>query len=367
MDSFERYSRQIILSNIGIEGQEKLQKSRVLVIGAGGLAATALAYLASAGVGTIGIVDGDRVELSNLQRQIIHFESDLGKLKTKSASDYIKQLNSQVYIKEYPVFLTNENAELIISQYDVIINGTDNFPTRYLVNDYCVLLGKPLVDASIVKYEGQASVYLPDKGCYRCLYPIAPSDKLIPNCSEVGVLGPIAGIFGSVQAMETIKILLGMENLTISDRLIIFDLLNGNIRTIKWKKNKACPICGDNPSITKINSDYNIYCKTEVAQQNIEDWSIDLAHLKSIKPAPRVLDLRNSEDAKKLFLSNSSIVSYDDVLSAYDSWDRDLPIVFVCDIGLRSSSLTELLRMNGFKNVFNLRGGIIKYSSELYQ
>ncbi|MGG4144234.1 molybdopterin-synthase adenylyltransferase MoeB [Paenibacillus algorifonticola] len=356
-EQWTRYNRQVILPQIGVEGQKRLLDSRVLVIGAGGLGAPVLAYLTSAGVGTIGIVDADAVEMSNLQRQIIHSEYSIGRQKTSSAIGFLSQLNSEICINEHPVFLSPENAKDIIGEYDLIINGTDNFPTRYLVNDCCVLLQKPLIDASVLKFDGQATVFLPGEGCYRCLYPSIPSRSIIKNCSENGVIGPLVGMMGSLQAVEALKVLLRIGN-PLSGKLIMFDSFNGEFNSIKWSKNPKCPLCGDNPTITDLSDDYGINCETKQIDYS-DEWDLDLETLNNMRPFPDIIDLRdNVEFHGKLPLHNSKIISFEEVLIQFESWDRERLIVFICDIGIRSSALTEMLRSKGFKLVYHLRGGI---------
>ncbi|MFC5404222.1 molybdopterin-synthase adenylyltransferase MoeB [Cohnella soli] len=352
-----RFNRQVIIPQIGVEGQKRLLDSRVLVIGAGGLGAPVLAYLASAGVGTIGIVDGDAVEMSNLQRQIIHTEYSVGKLKTSSAVGFLAQLNSEICINEYPFFLSSKNAEIIISEYDLVINGTDNFPTRYLVNDCCVLLKKPFIDASVSKFDGQATVFLPGEGCYRCLYPSIPYRTIIKNCSEIGVIGPLVGMMGSLQAVEALKVLLKIGT-PLTGKLIMFDSFNGRFSSIKWKRNHKCPVCGDDPSITDLSYDYGISC--EIKQIDYSDeWDLDWEKLNNMRPFPNIIDLRDNVDGHGILpLHNSKTISFEEVLIQFESWDRERLIVFICDIGIRSSALTEMLRLKGFKSVYHLRGGI---------
>ncbi len=253
-----RYSRHIILKEVGGEGQKKLLKSKVLIIGAGGLGCPAAVYLAAAGVGTIGIVDFDRVDLSNLQRQILHGMSDIGRPKAVSAKESIAEINPDVNVVLHETALSRENALDIIKDYDVVVNGCDNFPTRYLVSDACVLSGKPLVDGSILRFEGQATVFMPGKGCYRCLFPAPPPPGTVPSCSEAGVLGVLPGIVGCIQANEAIKVILGVGE-TLSGRLLFFDALNMEFRKLKLRRDPNCPACGDNPAITEL-IDYHGFC-----------------------------------------------------------------------------------------------------------
>ena len=254
----ERYSRHIIMSQIGSAGQRRLLQSKVLLIGAGGLGSPATLYLAAAGVGTLGIVDFDVVDLTNLQRQILHRDRDVGRLKVESAKATVGDINPDVQVIPHQVRLSSENVLDIFKEYDVIVDGSDNFPTRYLVNDACVLLEKPNIHGSIFLFEGQASTFLPGKGCYRCLYPTPPPPGMVPNCAEAGVLGVLPGIIGSIQAVEAIKVLLTLGD-TLTGRLLLFDALNMEFRQVKVRRNPQCPMCGDKPTITHL-IDYEEFC-----------------------------------------------------------------------------------------------------------
>jgi len=257
-EQVRRYSRHLILSEVGGGGQRKLLNSKVLLIGAGGLGSPAALYLAAAGVGTLGIVDFDLVDLSNLQRQILHHLDDVGRPKVQSAVDTIAELNPDVKVVPYQEALNSSNVRQIFSEYDVIVNGSDNFPTRYLANDACVFLKKPLVDGSIFKFEGQATVFLPGHGCYRCLYPAPPPAGVVPSCAEAGVLGVICGVIASIQGVEAIKLLLGLGDPLVG-RLVFFDALAMEFRQVKFRRDPACPVCGDHPTITDL-IDYQAFC-----------------------------------------------------------------------------------------------------------
>ena len=257
-DQVKRYSRHIIMGDVGSVGQRKLMQAKALIIGAGGLGSPAAVYLSLAGVGTVGLVDFDVVELSNLQRQILHHTPDVGRPKLESAKDNIHAYNPDVNVVLHEVRLESDNAVDIISQYDLVVNGADNFATRYLVNDACYLLNKPLVDGSILIFDGQATVFLPGQGCYRCLFPSPPPPGMVPNCAEAGVLGALTGLVGSIQATEALKHFLGIGD-SLSSRLLLIDALSMNFREVKLKRNPNCPLCGDNPTVTEL-IDYEVFC-----------------------------------------------------------------------------------------------------------
>ncbi len=257
-EQVKRYSRHIIMPQVGSNGQRKLLDSKVLIIGAGGLGGPGALYLALAGVGTIGITDFDVVDMSNLQRQILHQYNDVGQRKVISAQETINSYNPDVNVITHEVWLTSDNAKEIINGYDMVINGADNFPSRYLVNDACYLLGKPLIDGSILIFDGQSTVFIPGQGCYRCLFPSPPPPGMVPNCAEAGVLGSLTGLVGSIQATETIKLILGIGD-SLSSRLLLIDALSMDFREVKIKRNPECPLCGDNPTVTEL-IDYEIFC-----------------------------------------------------------------------------------------------------------
>ena len=257
-DQVNRYSRHIIMGDVGSKGQRNLLGAKALIVGAGGLGSPSAIYLALAGVGTIGIVDFDVVEISNLQRQILHHTSDIGRPKLDSARDNIISYNPDTNVVLHEVRLESHNAREIISQYDLVINGADNFATRYLVNDACYLEGKPLVDGSTLIFDGQATLFLPGQGCYRCLFPEPPPPGLVPNCAEAGVLGALTGLVGSIQATEALKLILGIGESLVS-RLLLIDALSMSFREVRLKRNPSCPLCGDNPTVTEL-IDYEIFC-----------------------------------------------------------------------------------------------------------
>jgi adenylyltransferase/sulfurtransferase len=257
-DQVKRYSRHIIMPQVGSSGQRKLLEAKVLIVGAGGLGSPVALYLGLAGVGTLGIVDFDVVEMSNLQRQILHHEHDVGTPKVLSAQQTLQEYNSGVKVVGHEAPLTSENAMEIISQYDIVVNGADNFPARYLVNDASYLSGKPLVDGSILLFDGQASVFVPGHGCYRCLFPTPPPPGAVPSCAEAGVLGALPGMVGSIQATETIKLILGQGEALVG-RLLLIDALSMEFRTVRLRRNKQCPLCGENPTIDEL-IDYEVFC-----------------------------------------------------------------------------------------------------------
>ena len=257
-EQVKRYSRHIIMGDVGSKGQRTLMGAKALIIGAGGLGSPSAIYLSLAGVGTVGIVDFDVVELSNLQRQVLHHTADVGRPKVQSAVDNIKAYNPDVNVVVHETRLESDNAIEIISQYDLVINGADNFATRYLVNDACYLLNKPLVDGSILIFDGQATVFLPGQGCYRCLFPSPPPPGMVPNCAEAGVLGALTGLVGSIQATEALKYFLGIGE-SLSSRLLLIDALSMSFREVRLKRNPDCPLCGDNPTVTEL-IDYEIFC-----------------------------------------------------------------------------------------------------------
>ena len=257
-EQVKRYSRHIIMSDVGSVGQRKLLQSKALILGAGGLGSPSAIYLALAGVGTIGLVDFDVVEISNLQRQVLHHTADIGRPKIESAKDNILAYNPDINVVLHEVRLESDNAREIISQYDMVINGADNFATRYLVNDACYLEGKPLIDGSILIFDGQSTVFIPGQGCYRCLFPSPPPPGMVPNCAEAGVLGALTGLVGSIQATEALKLMIGIGE-SLSSRLLLIDALSMNFREVKIKRNPNCPLCGNNPTIDEL-IDYEIFC-----------------------------------------------------------------------------------------------------------
>jgi len=370
-DELSRYSRHLILPEVGEEGQRKLKAARVLCVGTGGLGSPLALYLAAAGVGTLGLVDFDVVDASNLQRQIIHSTADIGRKKLDSAEEKLKALNPALNVVKHDTLLSSANALDILKDYDVIADGTDNFPTRYLVNDACVLLGKPNAYGSIFRFEGQASVFgTKDGPCYRCLYPEPPPPGLVPSCAEGGVLGILPGLVGVIQATETIKLILGIGEPLIG-RLLLVDALNMRFRQLKLRKNPECPVCGDHPTVTKL-IDYQQFCGIEPASER-------QSAVKNGIPQVSPKDLKKRIDAgEDLFILDvrepfeyqianigGVLIPQNDVPKRIGEIDRNREIVVQCKSGGRSQRIAEYLKQSGFPTVSNLAGGIVAWSDEV--
>jgi adenylyltransferase/sulfurtransferase len=354
-----RYSRHLILPDVGVEGQKKLKGARVLLVGAGGLGSPAALYLAAAGVGTIGLVDFDVVDKTNLQRQIIHGTATVGKPKLASAMERIRDLNPNVRVEPFETRLTSQNALDIIREFDVVADGTDNFPTRYLVNDACVLLGKPNVYGSIFRFEGQASVFHAREGpCYRCLYAEPPPPGLVPSCAEGGVLGVLPGIIGSIQAMETIKLIVGAGEPLIG-RLLLFDALKLQFRELKLEKDPDCPVCGRNPTVTEL-IDYEAFCGigAEPAYDGAEVTATELKHeLDAGKPVV-LLDVREPHEYEITHIDGVQFIPLGELPARLGELDDHADVVTYCHHGARSLKALEILKAAGFAKVRSLRGGI---------
>ena len=368
-----RYARHLIMPEVAMVGQARLKASRVLCIGAGGLGSPLTLYLAAAGVGTLGLVDFDVVDVSNLQRQIIHATPDVGRPKIDSAEEKLKALNPDLVVNRYEFPINSDNALDIFSSYDVIVDGTDNFPTRYLVNDACVLLGKPNVYGSIFRFDGQASVFFPPHGpCYRCLYPEPPPPDLVPNCAEGGVLGILPGAIGVIQATETVKLILGSGRPLIG-RLMLYDALDMTFREMKVRKNPECPVCGPSPTITHL-IDYQEFCgvrgEEPVAskQFGVVDDAITPTELKARFDSgdrPFLLDVRNPEEILICRIEGSTVIPLPELPRRLDELDRDRAIVVHCKSGARSAKAVGLLKGAGFSRVANLTGGILGWIDEV--
>lgn len=374
-EEVRRFSRHLILPEVGMDGQRALKAAKVLCIGAGGLGSPAAMYLAAAGVGTIGLVDFDVVDLSNLQRQIMHGTADVGRSKLESAKSRLNALNPGVEIQTYETALSSQNALDLFAPYDVILDGTDNFPTRYLVNDACVLLGKPNAYGSIFRFEGQASVFATTEGpCYRCLYPEPPPPGLVPSCAEGGVLGVLPGIIGTIQATETIKLILGMGEPLIG-RFLIFDALRMRFRELKLRKDPDCPVCGTNPTVREL-IDYEQFCgvapaaadhsqATGVTGLGNELTPTELRRKLDAGEAIVVLDVREPQEYQINRIPASVLIPLGELPQRYEELDANAAIVCQCKSGARSAKAAAFLRGVGFRNVSNLTGGILGWIDQV--
>src|SRR6195256_3609052 len=369
-DEIARYSRHLILPEVGMEGQQKLKAAKVLCVGTGGVGAPLALYLAAAGVGTLGLVDFDTVDASNLQRQIIHSTATVGKLKVDSAEIMLKGLNPFLNVVKHNTMLTSANALEILKDYDVIADGTDNFQTRYLVNDACVLLNKPNAYGSIFRFEGQASVFATKEGpCYRCLYPEPPPPGLVPSCAEGGVLGVLPGIIGVIQATESIKLILGIGEPLIG-RFLIYDALKMRFRELKLRKDPECPVCGTHPTVTKL-IDYEQFCgirpepaAAQATGAGVSDWEITPVDLKKRLDAGDdvlILDVREPNEYQINRIAGSVLIPLGELPRRYAELPKDKDIVAHCKMGGRSAKAMEFLQTVGFKRVKNLRGGILEW------
>jgi adenylyltransferase/sulfurtransferase len=363
-----RYSRHLIMPEVGMEGQLKLKAARVLCIGAGGLGSPLAMYLAAAGVGTLGIVDFDVVDFTNLQRQIIHSTEDVGRKKLDSAEESIRGINPFVEVRKFETRLTSENALDIFRDFDIIVDGTDNFPTRYLVNDACVLSGKPNVYGSIFRFEGQASVLATKEGpCYRCWYPEPPPPGLVPSCAEGGVLGILPGLVGVIQATETVKLILGKGESLIG-RVLLIDALGMKFRELRLRKNPDCPVCGTHPTITKL-IDYQQFCgiRGEEAPVTTKVPEIQPEELKQRLDAGEdifILDVREPHEYQICNL-NGYLIPLGDLPKRVHELDSSREIVAHCRSGVRSAKAVDFLRQAGFRKVKNLAGGVLAWSDRV--
>jgi len=374
-EEVKRYSRHLIMPEVGMDGQRRLKAASVLCVGAGGLGSPAAIYLAAAGIGRIGIVDYDVVDYSNLQRQIIHATPDVGRSKLESAKDRIEALNPHVHVETYEMSLSSANALKLFDSYDVILDGTDNFPTRYLVNDACVLTGKPNAYGSIFRFEGQASVFATKEGpCYRCLYPEPPPPGLVPSCAEGGVLGVLPGVVGLIQATEAIKLILGIGEPLIG-RFVIYDALKMRFRELKLKKDPECPVCGVHPTVTKL-IDYEQFCglRAEVtstggnglmSSEALEIMPVELQKQIDAGKAPIILDVREPQEYQINKIAGSTLIPLGELPQRYQELDPDKEIVTHCKMGQRSAKAADFLRTVGFTKVKNLRGGILAWIDQV--
>ena len=379
-EEISRYSRHLIMPEVGMTGQRKLKAASVLLIGAGGLGSPLAMYLAAAGIGRIGLVDYDTVSYSNLQRQVIHGTKDVGRSKLESAKARIKDINPFVTVDGYEVALTSDNALEIFEPYDVIVDGTDNFPTRYLTNDACVLLGKPNVYGSIFRFEGQASVFFAEKGpCYRCLFPEPPPPGLVPSCAEVGVLGVLPGTIGAIQATEAIKLILG-DGEPLIGRLLLYDALSMSFDEVRLRKNPDCPVCGDNPTVTEL-IDYEQFCGIPAHDNSLYTAGMDEKLLSGVPQiTPKELEARLAAGESLFMLDvrephewqisnlghyGAILIPQGQVMERMGELDTAREIIVQCRTGARSAQIVALLQEHGFSKLQNLDGGINRWAREV--
>jgi molybdopterin/thiamine biosynthesis adenylyltransferase/rhodanese-related sulfurtransferase len=371
IDEVKRYSRHLIIPEVGMAGQKRLKNAKVLCVGAGGLGSPALLYLAAAGVGTLGIVEFDVVDESNLQRQIIHGQSDIGRSKAQSARDSITEINPYVNVVLHEEALDNDNALQIFAQYDLIVDGTDNFATRYLVNDACVLLGKPYVWGSIYRFDGQASVFWAEYGpCYRCLYPEPPPPGMVPSCAEGGVLGVLCGSIGSIQVTEAIKLITGIGE-SLAGRLMIYDALEMSYRTVRVRKDPECAICGKNPSITEL-IDYDAFCGSVSAdaQEAAAGSTISATDLKGMLDRGDdifLVDVREPNEYEIVSIPGATLIPKDQFLTgaALEKLPQDKRIVLHCKSGARSAEALAVVKNAGFADAVHVGGGVLAWINQV--
>ena len=371
VDEVRRYSRHLIIPDVGMTGQKRLKNAKVLCVGAGGLGSPALLYLAAAGVGTLGVIDFDVVDESNLQRQIIHGQSDVGRSKAESARDSIKELNPLVNVIVHQERLDSDNAMQVFEPYDLIVDGTDNFATRYLVNDACVLLGKPYVWGSIYRFDGQASVFWAEHGpCYRCLYPEPPPPGMVPSCAEGGVLGVLCASIGSIQVTEAIKVITGIGDPLVG-RLMIYDALDMTYRSVKVRKDPECPVCGKNPSVTEL-IDYEEFCGavSEEAQEAAAGSTISARQLKEMLDGDDnvfLVDVRELNEYEIVSIPGSVLIPKGEFLSgaALERLPQDRRIVLHCKSGARSAECLAVVKDAGFSDAVHVGGGVLAWVSQV--
>jgi len=371
-EELARFNRHIILPQVGLHGQEKLKQAKVLCVGTGGLGSPISLYLSAAGVGTIGLVDFDVVDDSNLQRQIVHSTADIGRPKIESARDTLLGINPYLNVELHGDGITRDNVREIVAQYDIVVDGTDNFPTRYLVNDACVLEGKPLVYASIFQFDGQATVFNHKQGpCYRCLYPEPPPPGLVPSCAEGGVLGVLPGVIGILQATEAVKIILDAGK-SLSGRLLLYDALDMKFREMKLHKDPTCPACGENPTIGDVEA-YEEFCglppTEEIDKEEVlAEYDITPSELKAMmdaNPDLCILDVREPHEIAICAIEGTVKIPLGDVSERYLEVPKDCDVVVHCKLGGRSAQAVEFLQSKGYTNVKNLAGGIIRWIDDV--
>jgi sulfur-carrier protein adenylyltransferase/sulfurtransferase len=371
IDEVRRYSRHLIIPDVAMDGQKRLKNAKVLCIGAGGLGSPALMYLAAAGVGTLGIVEFDVVDESNLQRQIIHGQSDIGRSKAESARDSVHEINPLIQVNIHEQRLDSSNVLELFAQYDLIVDGTDNFATRYLVNDACVLLGKPYVWGSIYRFDGQASVFWAEHGpCYRCLYPEPPPPGMVPSCAEGGVLGVLCASIGSIQATEAIKLLTGVGEPLLGS-LMVYDALEMNYRKIKVRKDSACAVCGDNPTVTEL-IDYEAFCGvvSEEAQQAAAGATITATELKDLIDSEKsifLVDVREPAEWEIVRIPGATLIPKDEILrgDALADLPQDRQIVMYCKTGVRSAETLAAVKRAGFSDAVHVQGGVTAWVNQV--
>ena len=369
-EEIRRYSRHLIMPEVGMEGQRKLKQGSVLLIGAGGLGSPLALYLAAAGVGHIGLIDFDVVDESNLQRQIVHGTSTLGVSKTESAKARLRDLNPAIEVTTYETQITSENAFDLMRPYDIVVDGTDNFPTRYLTNDAAVMLGKPNIYGSIFRFEGQATVFSPKDGgpCYRCLYPEPPPPGLVPSCAEGGVLGVLPGVIGTIQATEAIKLLTGIGE-TLIGRLMLYDALTMRFRELKLRRDPNCPVCGEHPTVTEL-IDYEQFCgitpEVHSLSNQYEITPAELAARLEGPDRPFLLDVRNPYEVEIASIPGTNkVIPVDQLPERLSELDSAQELVVYCRSGARSGRAVELLKSAGFRKVKNLVGGILRWADDV--
>lgn len=358
-----RYARQVLLPEVGLTGQRKLRAGRVLCVGAGGLGSPVALYLAAAGVGRLGIVDFDHVDLSNLQRQVLHGTPDVGRPKTQSAVETLRRLNPDVEVVPHTVRLTAENAQEILSGYDVVVDGTDNFPTRYLVNDACVMLGKPNVYGAIFRWEGQVSLFAPHREgpCYRCLFPEPPPAGTVPSCAEAGVLGVLPGVIGCLQATEVLKLLLG-QGRSLLGRLVVFDALSLQFRELRLRRDRGCPVCGDHPTITELRTESLACGPLELSPDEVTVEDLKRA-LEEPELGITVVDVREPEEWAAGHLPGTRHLPLSALEERVAELDPGVVLYLHCQAGVRSLRAVEWLKAQGFRQVKSVRGGLTAWSS----
>jgi sulfur-carrier protein adenylyltransferase/sulfurtransferase len=368
-DEIRRYSRHLILPEVGLAGQKKIKAASVLCIGAGGLGSPIAMYLAAAGIGKIGIVDFDTVDYSNLQRQILHTDADVGHPKAESAKETIHGINPNCEVVLHNTRISSENAFELIQPYDIVVDGTDNFPTRYLTNDACVLLKKPNVYGSIFRFEGQASVFAPHLGgpCYRCLYPEPPPPGMVPSCAEGGVLGVLPGIIGCIQATEILKLAIG-KGTSLVGRLVLFDALEMKFKELKLRRDPECPICGEHPMIKEL-IDYEVFCGIEPPKEDENSDEVTVQDMKKALDDPKlgikVIDVRETFEHEISRIDGVPLLPMSQLQQRFTELDPNQQYYLLCKVGARSHQAAEFLREQGFKYVKNVTGGLIAWAEEI--